>query len=244
MPGGYFLITDPLSALLWTFVQWTFVQLADGDRAPYGDNMTTKRAALWLWFSLITVMVGPPPGAQAGAVTDQLKGDLTRVFRVIEETGGTEDARAIDVEARRSAIRSAAEPVFDWREMASRSLVLHWQARSEAERAEFVQLFGDLIQRSYISQIERYNGAPIRFVGEQVEGDLGVVSTRFVTKQSQEIPVDYRLLSRDGRWRVYDVVVEGVSLVGNYRSQFDRVIRASSYRDLVKRLKDKEGVSR
>src|SRR4029450_6879196 len=167
--------------------------------------MTTKRAALWLWFSLITVMLGPPPGAQAGR-------------------GGARVS---------AAVGDAPYTVLDWLEMASRSLALHWQARSEAERAEFVQLFGDLIQRSYISQVERYNGAPIRFVGEQVEGDLGVVSTRFVTKQSQQIPVDYRLLSRDGRWRVYDVVVEGVSLVGNYRSQFDRVIRASSYRDLL-----------
>src|SRR4030095_16189461 len=107
--------------------------------------MTTKRAALWLWFSLITVMLGPPPGAQAGAVTDQLRGDLTRVLRVIEETGGTEGARAIDVEARRSAIRSAAEPVFDWLEMASRSLALHWQVRSEAEGAAVAQVLGHLI---------------------------------------------------------------------------------------------------
>src|SRR4029434_6393043 len=97
--------------------------------------MTTKRAALWLWFSLITVMLGPSPGAQAGAVTDQLKGDLTRVFRVIEETGGTEGARAIDVEARRSAIRSAAEPVFDWRGVASRALALRWQGGGEARRS-------------------------------------------------------------------------------------------------------------
>ena len=107
-----------------------------------------------------------------------------------------------------------------------------------------MQLFGDLIQRSYITQLERYSGEPIRFVGKRVEGDLGVVSTRFVTKQSEEIPVDYRLLSRDGRWRVYDVVVEGVNLVGTYRSQFDKVIRTSSYPELVKRLKDKEAATR
>jgi phospholipid transport system substrate-binding protein len=200
---------------------------------------------MWLWISIVVVL-GPAAGAQAGPVTDQLKVDLTRVFRVIEETGGVPSQReaAITVEARRSAIRSAADPAFDWREMASRSLARHWQPRTEAERAEFVQLFGDLIQRSYITQLERYSGEPIRYVGERVEGDLGVVSTRFVTKQSQEIPVDYRLLSRDGRWRVYDVVVEGVSLVGSYRSQFDKVIRTSSYPELVKRLKDKEAATR
>jgi phospholipid transport system substrate-binding protein len=200
----------------------------------------------WLCLSLIAVGLGLTSGAQAGPSTDQLQIDLTRVFRVIEETAGVprDGGPAIDVEARRSAIRSAAEPAFDWREMASRTLARHWPPRSEAERAEFVQLFGDLIQRSYITQLERYSGEPIRYVGERVEGDLGVVSTRFVTKQSQEIPVDYRLLSRDGRWRVYDVVVEGVSLVGSYRSQFDKVIRTSSYPELVKRLKDKEAATR
>jgi phospholipid transport system substrate-binding protein len=168
------------------------------------------------------------------------------VFRVIEETAGVprDGGPAIDVEARRSAIRSAAEPAFDWREMASRTLARHWPPRSEAERAEFVQLFGDLIRRSYITQLEQYSSEPIRFVGERVEGDLGVVSTRFVPKQGQEIPVDYRLLCRDGRWRVYDVVVEGVSLVGSYRSQFDKVIRTSSYPALVKRLRDKEAATR
>jgi phospholipid transport system substrate-binding protein len=200
----------------------------------------------WLWLSIVAVMVGAPSGAQAGPATDQLKGDLTRVFRVIEETGAAprEGTPPIEVEARRSAIRSAADPVFDWLEMARRTLARHWQARSEAERVEFVQLFGDLIQRLYITQLERYSGEPIRYVGEWVKGDLSVVSTRFVPRQGQEIPIDYRLLSREGRWRVYDVVVEGVSLVGSYRSQFDKVIRSSSYPELIKRLRDKEPAMR
>jgi phospholipid transport system substrate-binding protein len=212
--------------------------------SPYPMALVCR--SRWLWLSIVAVMLGAPSGAQAGPATDQLKGDLTRVFRVIEETGAAprEGTPPIEVEARRSAIRSAADPVFDWREMASRALARHWQARSEAERVEFVQLFGDLIQRLYITQLERYSGELIRYVGEWVTGDLGVVSTRFVPKQGQEIPIDYRLLSRDGRWRVYDVVVEGVSLVGSYRSQFDKVIRSSSYPELIKRLRDKEPAMR
>jgi phospholipid transport system substrate-binding protein len=134
----------------------------------------------------------------------------------------------------------SAEPVFDWREMAARSLAMHWQARSEAERVEFVRLFTDLIERAYITKVERYSGEPVKFLGEKVDGTLAVVQTRFITSKGQEVPMDYRLISRDGRWRVYDVVVEGVSLIGNYRTQFDRVIRTSSYPELVKRLKDKE----
>lgn len=174
------------------------------------------------------------PIAHAGPVSDQFKTDLTKVLKVIEESEGK------PTDARRTAIRSAAEPVFDWREMAARSLATHWQARSEAERVEFVRLFTDLIERAYITKVERYSGEPVKFLGEKVDGTLAVVQTRFITSKGQEVPMDYRLISRDGRWRVYDVVVEGVSLIGNYRTQFDRVIRTSSYPELVKRLKDKE----
>jgi phospholipid transport system substrate-binding protein len=194
---------------------------------------------------MVVIVLGVTSAAQAGPLTDQLKDDLGRVFRVIEDTSVERaGAAGIDVATRRDAIRSAAAPIFDWREMASRTLARHWQSRSEAERAEFVQVFRDLVHRAYITQLERYSGEDIRYISERIEGDLGVVSTRFVTRQSREIPVEYRLLSRDGRWRVYDVSVEGVSLVNNYRSQFDKVIRSSSYPQLVKRITDKEFASR
>ena len=199
----------------------------------------------WRWLSIVGLVLGAVSGAQAGPLTDQLRDDLAQVFRVIEETSVQRaGANGIDVAKRRDAIRSAAEPVFDWREMASRSLARHWLARSEAERAEFVQVFGNLIHRAYIAQLERYSGESIRFISERVDGDLGGVSTRFVTRQGREIPVDYRVISRDGRWRVYDVSVQGVSLVNNYRSQFDKVIRSSSYPELVQRIRDKDVASR
>jgi phospholipid transport system substrate-binding protein len=169
--------------------------------------------------------------ALAGPVSDQFRADLTRVLKTVEEFEGKPEA------ARRAAIRSAAELVFDWREMASRALAVHWQARTEEERAEFVRLFTDLVERAYISKVERYSGESVNLVGEKVEGGLAVVQTRFITTKGQEVPMDYRLISKD-RWRVYDVVIEGVSLVGNYRTQFDRVIRSSSYAKLVERLKN------
>ena len=90
-----------------------------------------------------------------------------------------------------------------------------------------------------MNQVERYNGEPVRFTGEKVDGNLGVVNTRIITRQGQEVPIDYRLVNRDGRWRVYDVQVEGVSLIGNFRTQFDKVIRTSGYGELVQRLKAK-----
>ena len=199
----------------------------------------------WRWLAIVGMVLGTVSGAQAGPVTDQLRDDLARVFRVIEETSVERaGANGIDVGKRREAIRRVAAPVFDWREMTSRTLGQHWQARSEAERTEFVQIFSDLVNRAYITQLERYSGESIRYISERIDGDLGAVSTRFVTRQGREIPVDYRAISRDGRWRVYDVSVQGVSLVSNYRSQFDRVIRDSSYFELVQRIKDKDVASR
>ena len=205
----------------------------------------TNPGGVWRWLSIVAIVLGAAASVHAGPVMDQLRDDLGTVFKVIEETSVVSaGADGIDVSARREAIRVAAAPVFDWREMASRSLGRHWLPRTEAERDEFVQVFGDLVNRAYITQLERYSGEAIKYVSERVEGDLAAVSTRFVTKQSQEIPVDYRLINRNGRWRVYDVGVEGVSLVNNYRSQFDKVIRTSSYPELVKRLRDKEVASR
>ena len=204
----------------------------------------------WRWLAVIGMMLGgmvlgAVSSVQAGPLTDQLRDDLAQVFRVIEETSVERaGANGIDLGKRREAIRSAAAPVFDWREMAGRTLGQHWQARSEAERTEFVQVFSDLVNRAYINQLERYSGESIRYLSERVEGDLGGVSTRFVTKQGREIPVDYRVISRDGRWRVYDVSVQGVSLVSNYRSQFDKVIRSSSYPELVQRIRDKDVAAR
>ena len=199
----------------------------------------------WRWLAIVGMVLGTVSSAQAGQVTDQLRDDLARVFRVIEETSVERaGANGIDVGKRREAIRRVAAPVFDWREMTSRTLGQHWQARSEAERTEFVQIFSDLVNRAYITQLERYSGEAIRYISERIEGDLGGVSTRFVTKQGREIPVDYRVISRDGRWRIYDVVVQGVSLVSNYRSQFDKVIRSSSYPELVKRIRDMDVAAR
>lgn len=198
-------------------------------------RLTSKRRVLVLAAALLAVWLAGDPEGEAGALTDQFKGDLERVLGVIEETG----KNGADVTRRREAIRAAAEPVFDWREMSSRSMGVHWQARSEPERAEFVELFRDLIQRSYITHVERYSGEPVRFTGEKVDGNFGLVNTRIVTRQGQEVLVDYRLVNRDGRWRVYEVLVEGVSLISNFRTQFDKVIRTSGYGELVKRLKEK-----
>jgi phospholipid transport system substrate-binding protein len=184
--------------------------------------------------AVIGLAVGAPARAGAGAPTDQLKASVDQIVRVLEDPGLRVQARARD---RRAAIRKEAEVVFDFTETAKRALGRHWQGLSEKDRQEFTRLFTDLIERAYISKIERYSGERITYAGESVDAGLATVRTRFVTKQGTEVPVDYRMHERGDRWLVYDVSVEGVSLVNNYRTQFDKIIQSSSYAELVRRMK-------
>ncbi len=182
-------------------------------------------------------MVWAPASADAGAPTDQLRASVDQIVKILEDPGLKAEARAQD---RRAAIRKEAQTVFDFGETAKRALGRHWQGLSEPDRREFTGLFTDLIERAYISKIERDSGERIASAGESVEGGLATVRTRFVTKQGTEIPVDYRMQQRGDRWLVYDVMVEGVSLISNYRTQFDKIIQTSSYAELVRKMKAAE----
>ena len=147
------------------------------------------------------------------------------------------------VEARRAEIRRVADTLFDFTEMARRALGRHWADRTAAERDEFVRLFTDLMARSYIGKMDRYAGEAIAYTGERVEGDEARVQSEVVTAKGSRIPLEYRLHRIRDTWTAYDVFVENVSLVGTYRSQFDRVIRTESFDGLLERLRDKEHVA-
>jgi phospholipid transport system substrate-binding protein len=188
----------------------------------------------------MAVLVGlfaPAPPAWGGPPTDQLRASIDRVVKTLEDPELKKESRARE---RRKMVRKVAEDIFDFSETAKRSLALHWHSRTPAERTEFVGLFGDLLERSYISKIELFNGEKISFGGEAVDGDQALVRTKITTKQGTEVPVDYRMLKRGQRWLVYDVVIEGVSLISNYRTQFNKIIQTSSYKELVKKMKSKQ----
>ena len=199
-------------------------------------------AARWSLVGVVVAAVFLQGGAAwAGAPTDQLKGRIDRVLKILDPEA-KQDGKS---EERRAAIRKVAQETFDFREISQRSLARHWQVRTAAERDDFVELFTDLLERSYIGQIEQYSGGErIFYLGETIEGDLAQVRTKLVTKQSTEIPVDYRLHRRGDTWLVYDVAIEGVSLVSNYRAQFDRIIRSSSFKGLAEKLKAKKDEAR
>ena len=175
--------------------------------------------------------------AWAGPPTDQLKAHIDQVVKILEDPALKADGK---VKERRAVVRKVANELFDFAETARRSLARHWQARTDQEREEFVTLFADLLERSYISKIDLYGGENIQYPREQLDGDYATVSSRIITKQGQEVPVDYRMVRRGDRWLVYDVSIEGVSLISNYRTQFNKIIQTSSYGELVKKMKTKQ----
>ncbi len=180
---------------------------------------------------------GSATPAAAGVPTDQLKGAVERVLKTLDDPALRGETRLGE---RRAAVRKIANEIFDFTEIAKRSMARHWQPLSEAQRTEFVGLFADLLERSYISKIETYGGEKIQYTAERADGDFATVSTRIITKNGTEVPVDYRMVKRTDRWLVYDVSIEGVSLVSNYRTQFNKIIQTTSYNELVSKLRTKQ----
>jgi phospholipid transport system substrate-binding protein len=180
----------------------------------------------------IGLLLASLPVAWAGPPTDTVREYTDAVQKVLEDP-------ALRKEDRRASVRKIAAEAFDVNESARRALGPHWQQRTPAEREEFVQLFGDLLERTYINQIDLYSGERIRFTEERLDGNLAIVRAKLITKQGTEVPVEARMNRKGERWLIYDVAIENVSLISNYRSQFDRIIRQNSYPELVKRLRSR-----
>ena len=194
------------------------------------------RHAVRLLLAVALVLAGAPLG-WAGQAQDQLKGAIDRVVSTLDSPALKGESKALE---RRQAVRKIADEIFDFGEIARRALGRYWQPLTEPQRTEFVGLFADLLERSYISKIELYGGEKIVYNGERVEGELATVSTKIITKNGTEVPVDYRLFKKGDRWMIYDVNIEGISLVSNYRTQFNKIIQTNGYNALVERMKVKQ----
>ncbi len=188
-------------------------------------------------YGISSVVLSSLAFAQEGP-TAQVKATIDKVLDILRDPV----LQAPDKE--RERLRQLKEVIFarfEFPEMAKRSLGMHWRDRTPQEREEFVDLFADLLEKSYHKKLESYTDQEILYTEEQVENNkFGVVTTQIVSqKENLDIPVDYKLMRRDGQWKVYDVVIEGVSLVSNYRSQFNRIIQTSSYAELVRKMRVK-----
>jgi phospholipid transport system substrate-binding protein len=177
--------------------------------------------------------------AEAGEPTEVIKRTTDKVLAILEDP----QFQAADKQAQKQQLlHQVAEATFNWQEMARRALAVHWRDRTPEQQQEFVQLFRDLVERTYMNRLEQAASErqTIQYVGEQVEGSRAAVRTKVITTRNTEIPIEYRLLKVGDRWQIYDVLVEGVSLVNNYRSQFNRIITTSSYNELVARMKARQ----
>jgi phospholipid transport system substrate-binding protein len=197
-------------------------------------KITKAFARTVLLFFLLSLPTG---SAYAGAPTDQVKQTVDKVLDILRNK---EMKKPANEKKRRAEIRKVVSERFDFADMAKRSLGIYWRQRTPEERKEFVPLYTDLLERTYIKKIERYTDEKIAYTGEKIDGNYAVVDTKVVTTKNIETPIDYRLLNENGQWMVYDVSIEGVSLINNYRNQFSSIIHQKSYEELVKKLKSKE----
>lgn len=185
----------------------------------------------WVCVAILALAWARP--ALAATPMQQLQESTDRIITILEDsTLATPDKR----DARRQAIRQVVLETFDAGEAARRALAAHWRPLGPDERRRFVDLFVGLLERVYSSRIDLYGGQRLKYLGETVDGETAFVRAIVITKTGKEVPTETRMIRRGPRWLVYDIVVENVSLVANYRTQFDRIIRASSYQDLVRRL--------
>jgi phospholipid transport system substrate-binding protein len=186
---------------------------------------------------LVTGLLTLSPAAlRAGVPTDQVRQTADRVLSVLQDSRLKSPDKQ---QERRAQIRQIVANRFDFPEMAKRSLGSNWQKISNDDRREFVELFTELLEKSYADQIESYNGEKIVYGRENVSQDQADVNTKIVTKKGEEIAVNYKLRSNGGDWKVYDVVIEDISIVNNFRSQFNRILANASFADLLKKLQSK-----
>ena len=178
----------------------------------------------------------PEPAADHPRPLDLIKASVARVLAIVQ----SEPAGAPLTGPQRTEIRRVVEDLFDFDEMARRTLVQHWKDRSPNEQAEFVRLFIDVLERSYLTTIGNYPVTAVTFQGESVNDGYAQVRSRIITDRRVDIPVEYRLLQNGAQWQVYDVMAAGVSLISSYRSQFNTIIRTSSFAQLLDRLRTRE----
>ncbi|HEY2989475.1 MAG TPA: ABC transporter substrate-binding protein [Candidatus Binatia bacterium] len=198
--------------------------------------MSRKRAINNAAAVLLVFCLAFPLAASGGVPTDQVRASVDNITAILKNPALKIDSRKKE---RRDQLRRAIYSRFDFTEMAKRSLGAEWRKLNPPQQDEFIRLFTDLLERAYVDQIEAYNDEKFVYVKETVDQDYAEVQSRIVTPKT-EYSLNYRVHLVGSEWKVYDVVVENISLVNNYRAQFGRVIANQSYEELVRRMRDKQ----
>ena len=185
---------------------------------------------------LAILLLVQPVWAAAGVPGDQVRQTTDKLLAILKDPQLKGESKKNE---RRDKLKEVIYQRFDFTEMARRSLGSEWRRRSPEEQREFVKLFTGLLERAYLDNIESYNGEKFRYLKEQEDNNHAQVDTKITGNKGQEFSVNYRLHNRNGDWKMYDVVIEDISLVNNYRSQFNRMLATSSYEELVNRMKGK-----
>lgn len=221
-------------------VSYILQDLFLSSRVRFKNRFVDQRAVRrqkWPAVALGTLLLVSPSSSFAGAPSDQLKQSVEKIQTILADPSLKGEAKSVN---RRAKLKEAISERFAFDEMAKRSLGAQWQKRSAAEQQEFVRLFTDLLEGTYLSKLEEYSGEKVQFVNERQEKDFAEVNTKLINRKGEDFALDYRLLDVNGQWKVTDVVIENISLVNNYRSQFNRVLSRSSFEDLVQAMKQKK----
>jgi phospholipid transport system substrate-binding protein len=204
--------------------------------------MFGSRARVVVSGALLGVCLANP--VFAASPTEQLRAGIDRILG----TFGDASLKSTDAAERRVRVRAIVAELFDWGETARRALGHHWPTLTDDQRQEFLRLFRSHLEHAYLSRLELYHGERIKYAAESIDGDLAMVRTKVMSapdaliasQPKSAIGIDYLMIRRGDQWRVYDVVLDGVSVVNNYHKQFDAIIQRSSWDGLLTRMKAKQ----
>ena len=179
----------------------------------------------------LSLAFAPVVGSAEGSAIDAVRSSVDGILDILKKDD-------MDKDAKRSAMEVIIDERFDFRAMSQRTLATNWKKASDAEKQEFTDLFSQLIQSSYVGKLEAYTNETVEYVTEKVKGRKALVETVIKTA-SADIPLNYKMYSKDGNWLVYDVIIEGVSLISNYRSSYQTIVKNEGFDGLMAKMKAK-----
>jgi len=163
--------------------------------------------------------------------TDDIRASVDAIIAILKN-------EQLDQAGKRAEIKAVVNKRFDFRAMSQRTLATNWRKVTDEEKNRFVDLFSQLIENSYVGKLDSYTNEKVNYTGEKVDGRRAVVETIIITTTA-DVPVNYRVYMKDDQWLVYDVIIEGVSLISNYRSSYQEIMKNEGFEGLIAKMQEK-----